>query len=103
MNYWHSRESRSYSADDVKNFVSTSIETIRAAMAASGNTPLPVEETGQTYDMFSATEAGSHEPTPTEIKSDMQTAKDLGCTGVAFYQWQSTTQSEWTTISDFAW
>jgi hypothetical protein len=103
MNYWHSKSSRTYSAGDVRNFVSTSIQTIRAAMAASGNTPLPVEETGQTYDMFSDTEAGSHEPTPTEIKADMQTAKDLGCTGVAFYQWQSAAQSEWTTISDFAW
>jgi hypothetical protein len=103
MNYWHSRQSKSYSADDVKNFVSTSIQTIRAAMAASGNTPLPVEETGQTYDMFSGSGAGSHEPTATEIKADMQTAKDLGCTGVAWFEWQTTTQSEWSAISDFTW
>jgi Bacterial SH3 domain len=103
MNYWHSRQSKSYTADDVKNFVSTSIETIRAAMAASGNTPLPVEETGQTYDMFSSSGAGSHEPTAAEITADMQTAKDLGCTGVAWFEWQTTTQSEWSAISDFVW
>ncbi len=103
MNYWHSRQSKTYTADDVKNFVSTSIQTIRAAMAASGNTPLPVEETGQTYDMFSGSGAGSHEPTAAEITADMRTAKDLGCTGVAWFEWQTTTQSEWEAIGDFTW
>lgn len=104
MDYWHSRENRGYSASDVRSFVSTSIQTIRAAMRAGGMTPLPVEETGQFWDMYTANEVGlANAPTAEEITADMQTAKDLGAIGVAFYQWQSTTQEEWDTLSGFKW
>ncbi|MEO7002537.1 MAG: SH3 domain-containing protein, partial [Ktedonobacterales bacterium] len=103
MNYWHSSRSRSYHAADVQHFVTTSITTIRAAMATSGHV-LPVEELGQSYDMFSAdgTESG-HAPSGAEITAEMQAAQALGCSGVSWFEWQTTTQPEWTAIDDFRW
>src|SRR6185437_2490281 len=68
MDYWHSRKNHPYSDDAVGRFVSVSIQTIRAAMAIAGGTPLPVEETGQTYDMYTAAFTGWKDaPTSAEI------------------------------------
>ncbi len=104
MDYWHSRKNHPYSDDAVERFVSVSIQTIRAAMAIAGGTPLPVEETGQTYDMYTAAFTGWKDaPTSAEITTDLRTAHEIGCIGVGFYEWQTTTQDEWQTLSAYKW
>jgi hypothetical protein len=104
MNYWHSRQGKAYSADDVRRFVTTSITTIRAAMTLLGGSQLPIEELGQTYDMFTDDGTGGADaPTADEITSDMATARDLGCIGVSFYEWQTATQPQWAAISQYTW
>ena len=105
MDYWHGRAHHSYSAADVEQFVGGSIMTIRAAMAALGtDAMLPIEELGQTYDMYSADFTGAADaPTAAEITADMRAAHDLGCIGVSFFEWQTTTQDEWTAITNFHW
>lgn len=112
MDYWHSRSSRDYTAADVRRFVTTSIVSIRAAMGSSGGSAMPIEELGQTYDMFSGGvgtpgEAADVHPqtTPTadEITADMQTAHDLGCIGVSYFEWQTATQAQWGAISQYSW
>jgi len=105
MDYWHSRRYHSYSIVDVERFVSDSITTIRAAMVGLGTTILlPVEELGQTYDMYSSDGTGNQDaPTFAEITADMQTAHALGCIGVSFFEWQTATQAEWTSIRQFSW
>ena len=104
MDYWHSRKNHAYSNDAVERFVSVSIQTIRAAMSVAGGTPLPVEETGQTYDMYTAAFTGWKDaPTTAEIATDLRTAHEIGCIGVGFYEWQTTTQDEWQTISAYKW
>ena len=42
-------------------------------------------------------------PTASEVTADMQAAHNLGAIGVAMYEWQTTTQSEWDAISRFSW
>ena len=104
MDYWHSRRNRAYSDEAVERFVSVSIQTIRAAMSINGGPPLPVEETGQTYDMYTAAETGgSDAPTAAEVTADIRTARTIGCIGVGLYEWQTTTQSEWAAISAYTW
>lgn len=105
MDYWHSRAHHSYSPDDVARFVGGSIMTIRAAMAALGtDAMLPIEELGQTYDMYSADFTGAADaPTAAEMNADMSTAHDLGCIGISFFEWQTATQDEWTAITNFRW
>jgi hypothetical protein len=104
MNYWHSRSGKAYSADDVRRFDITSITTIRAAMALSGAAELPIEELGQTYDMYSDDgTGGSDAPTTDEVTADMTTARDLGCIGVSFYEWHTATQAQWAAISSYSW
>lgn len=104
MNYWHSRRNRMYSDEMVERFVSVSIQTIRAAMSIDGGTPLPVEETGQTYNMFTPASTGrTNAPTAAEVTADLRTAHEIGCIGVSLYEWQTTTQEEWAAISAYAW
>ena len=105
MDYWHSRSHHSYSPDDVAGFVGGSIMTIRAAMAALGtDATLPIEELGQTYDMYSSDFTGAADaPTAAEMTADMRTAYDFGCIGVSFFEWQTATQDEWTAITNFRW
>lgn len=104
MDYWHSRRNHTYSNDAVGQFVSVSIQTIRAAMSIDGGTPLPVEETGQTYDMYTAAATGWRDaPTAAEITADIETARSLGCIGVGMYEWQTTTQDEWKALSSYNW
>jgi hypothetical protein len=33
----------------------------------------------------------------------MTTARDLGCIGVSFYEWHTTTQPQWAAISHYSW
>jgi hypothetical protein len=104
MNYWHSRKNHAYSDDAVQRFVSVSIQTIRAAMSIASGTPLPVEETGQTYDMYTAAFTGWKDaPTTAEVTTDLHTAHEIGCIGIGFYEWQTTTQDEWEAISAYNW
>jgi hypothetical protein len=101
MDYWHSRANRVYGRADVTRFVATSIITIRAAMGA---TQLPIEELGQTYNMFTDDFTGAQNgPGQDEILADMDAAKDLGCIGVSFFEWQTATQEQWQAIARYPW
>ncbi|MFI5275827.1 MAG: SH3 domain-containing protein [Ktedonobacterales bacterium] len=105
MDFWHSRRSRVYTAQDVTAFVNTSVVTIRAAMQLAGvANPIPIEELGQTYDMYSQDGAGvGHNPTGAEITADLSAAKALGCIGASYFEWQTATQSQWDALSAFRW
>ncbi len=104
MDYWHSRPHHQYTAADVGRFVTNSITTVRAAMHALGGNALPVEELGQTYDMYTEDGTGASDaPTDAEITADMQAARGLGCIGVSFFEWQTATQGEWAAITRFHW
>lgn len=101
MDYWHSRASRLYGRADVTRFVAASIITIRAAMGA---TQLPIEELGQTYNMFTDDFTGGDKaPGWDEMLADMDAAKNLGCIGVSFFEWQTATQEQWQAISRYPW
>jgi hypothetical protein len=105
MDYWHSRRSHVYTAQDVAAFVTTSVVTIRAAMQSAGVAhPIPIEELGQMYDMYSEDGADvGHNPTGAEISADLNTAKSLGCIGASYFEWQTATQSQWAALSAFQW
>ncbi|HZC05297.1 MAG TPA: SH3 domain-containing protein [Ktedonobacterales bacterium] len=105
MDYWHSRRSHTYSAQEVATFVATSIVTIRAAMRLAGvSRPIPIEELGQMYDMYSDDGAGvGHNPSGAEITADLSAAKSLGCIGASYFEWQTATQSQWAALSEFQW
>ena len=105
MNYWHSRYAHAYTSDDVARFVTTSVVTIRAAMLEAGvSQPIPIEELGQAYDMYSGDGAGTgHNPAGAEIAADLTTAKALGCIGASYFEWQTATQSQWDALSSFKW
>ena len=105
MDYWHSRYSHTYTAQDVTRFVTTSVVTIRAAMQAAGVAhPIPIEELGQMYDMYSQDGAGvGHNPTGAEITADLAAARSLGCIGASYFEWQTATQSQWDALAAFQW
>lgn len=105
MDYWHSRYSHAYTAQDVSRFVSTSVVTIRAAMQEAGVAhTIPIEELGQMYDMYSGDGAGTgHNPTAMEITADLAAAKSLGCIGASYFEWQTATQSQWDALAAFQW
>ncbi|HEX8996847.1 MAG TPA: SH3 domain-containing protein [Ktedonobacterales bacterium] len=105
MDYWHSRRSHVYTSQDVTAFVTTSVVTIRAAMQAAGvSQPIPIEELGQTYDMYSDDGAGTgHNPMGPEITADLQVAQQLGCIGASYFEWQTATQSQWDAFSAYRW
>ncbi len=105
MDYWHSHANRVYSPQKVTTFVGNSIVTIRAALGAlDTNTHLPIEELGQTYDMFTNDGVnGGNAPTADEITADMRAARDTGCIGVSWFEWQTASQAEWAAITAFAW
>ncbi len=104
MDYWHSSPNQSYGPADVRAFVTNSITTIRADIKAGGEQLIPIEETGQMYDMFQNDFTdGGDSPTAAEITADMQTAHDLGCISVSFFEWQTATQDEWSALSAFQW
>jgi hypothetical protein len=101
MDYWHSRASKLYGRADVARFVAVSIITIRAAM---GNSQLPIEELGQTYNMFTDDfTGGATAPGWDEMIADMDVAKDYGCIGVSFFEWQTATQEQWQAVSRYPW
>jgi hypothetical protein len=105
MDYWHSSAHRTYAAADVVRFVTISIVTIRAAMLAAGvSSPIPIEELGQMYDMYSDDGAGTaYNPSGAEITADLTTARSLGCIGASYFEWQTATQEQWQALSAFVW
>ena len=105
MDYWHSRRGHAYSPQDVRTFVSNSLMTIRASTSALGAaTPLAIEELGQTYDMYSndGVDTGNA-PTGAEVAADLRTAKDYGCIGASFFEWQTASQDQWSAVAQFQW
>jgi hypothetical protein len=105
MNYWHSRANRAYSPADVRRFVANSITTVQAAMGADGSvTPLPVEELGQMYDMYTMDGTGAkNAPTGPEVTADMDAAWASGSIGVSYFEWQTATQAEWAALTGYKW
>lgn len=105
MNYWHSSAHHGYTAANVARFVTSSVVTIRAAMLAAGvSSPIPVEELGQMYDMYSDDGAGTaHNPTGAEITADLTAARALGCIGASYFEWQTATQAQWQALSSYVW
>ncbi len=105
MNYWHSSAHHGYTAADVSRFVAISVVTIRAAMLAAGvSSPIPVEELGQMYDMYSDDGAGTaHNPSGIEITADLTAARALGCIGASYFEWQTATQAQWQALSSYSW
>ncbi len=100
MDYWHSRYHHLYSPADTQRFVATSIATIRAAAGPA----LPIEELGQSYDMYTDDGTGGADaPTPDEIRADLQTARQLGCIGASYFDWQTMTQAEWHVLTNASW
>ncbi len=104
MDYWHGRPNLPYSAADVRSFVTNNIATIRNAITQGGERLVPIEETGQMYDMYSndGTDGGDS-PNAAEITADMQTAHDLGCIAVSFFEWQTASQPEWAAFDAYHW
>ncbi len=105
MDYWHSRPDHAYAQEDVRRFVDNSLLTVQSAMTVGGDvTPLPIEELGQTYDMYTQDGTGARDaPTGPEITADIQAAHTAGCIGVSFFEWQTATQAEWNAIAGYAW
>ncbi|HEX8731898.1 MAG TPA: SH3 domain-containing protein [Ktedonobacterales bacterium] len=105
MDYWHSSRRHAYTPQDVARFVTISVVTIRAAMLEAGvSSPIPIEETGQMYDMYSSDGAGvGHNPSAAEITADLAASRALGCIGASYFEWQTATQSQWDALSTFTW
>jgi hypothetical protein len=105
MDYWHSRAQHHYTDAEVGRFVGNSLMTIRAALSAGADgAMLPIEELGQTYDMYSNDFTGASDaPTAAEVTADMTTAHEFGCIGVSFFEWQTATLDEWGALAGFQW
>lgn len=105
MDYWHSQRDRAYAPHDVSTFEANSLTTIRASMSALGAAhPIPVEELGQTYDMYSSDGVDlGNGPSGAEVTVDLRTARDYGCIGASFFEWQTASQDEWAALAQFQW
>jgi hypothetical protein len=65
---------------------------------------MPIQELGQMYDMFTDDgAAGGDAPAPSEIAADMRAARELGCIGVSYFEWQTATQAQWQVLSSTPW
>jgi hypothetical protein len=100
MDYWHGRHDHVYTAADVQRFLTTSLTTLRAAIGRA----TAIEETGQSYDMYTDDGSGGTDaPTATELRTDLATVRQAGCIGASYFEWQTMTQSEWQVLSAAAW
>lgn len=105
MDYWHSQRDHAYSPQAVRTFVANSLTTIRASMSALGAShAIPIEELGQSYDMYSpdGVDLGNG-PTGAEVTADLRAARDYGCIGASFFEWQTASQEEWAALAGFQW
>ncbi len=100
QDYWHNSQSATFDAASPRQLLTLSITTIRAEL---GGKNFPIEEDGQMYDMFTYGEPGGNQPSAAEITGDMQAAKDLGCTGVSFFDWRTASPDELDAFKNFTW
>jgi hypothetical protein len=100
MDYWHAAPRRAYSDAATTTFVATSLATVRAAVGPR----MAIQELGQMYNMFTDDgAAGGDAPAPSEIAADMRAARELGCIGVSYFEWQTATQAQWQVLSSTPW
>jgi hypothetical protein len=100
MDYWHGRHLHAYSAADVRRFVQTSLTTLQAVLGTS----TPIEEVGQTYDMYTDDGAGERDaPTAAELAADLAIVKQLHCIGASYFAWQTASPAEWQVLSATRW
>jgi hypothetical protein len=100
MDYWHGRHDHVYTSAEVGRFLTTSLTTLRAAIGGA----TAIEETGQSYDMYTDDGSGGTDaPTATELRTELATVRQAGCIGASYFEWQTMTQSEWQTLSAAAW
>jgi hypothetical protein len=99
QDYWHSVQG-SMDAAAPRALLTLSIMSIRAEL---GGKAFPIEEDGQMYDQFTYGEPGGNQPSPAEITSDMQAAKDLGCVGISFFDWRTASPDELAAFQAFQW
>jgi hypothetical protein len=92
QDYWHSAH-HAYTADQAYRFVADSITMIRAAAHAPH---LPVEATGQMFDIY---QDGIGFPTAAEIRAAIRAARDEGAGGISFFEWNHATPGEWDALS----
>lgn len=101
QDYWHSSRTGSYTAQSPRDLLTQTVTQIRAEL---GGKSFPIEELGQMYDMFSEDGSpGGTEPSAAEITGDMQAAKDLGCIGVSYFEWQTASPQDLDAFNAFAW
>jgi hypothetical protein len=100
MDYWHGRRDHVYSPTEVRRFVTLSLTTVRAALGQD----TALEETGQSYDMYTDDGAGgSDAPTASELTADLASIRHAGGIGASYFDWQTMTQAEWQVLSSAAW
>jgi len=101
QDYWHNNEHTAFTGNSPRSLLLLTITAIRAEL---GGKFFPIEELGQTYDMFSNdfTPNGT-EPSGDEIHADMQTAKEFGCIGVSYFEWQTASPDELDAFDSFKW
>ncbi len=102
QDYWHSDKTSTFTAQSARDLLTLSVTTIRAQL---GGKAFPIEEYGQMYDMFAIPDgtASGTEPSAAEITGDLQAAKDLGCVGITFFEWQSASPAELDVFDAFQW
>ncbi len=101
QDYWHADQHATYDAQSPRDLLLLSITTIRAEL---GGRSFPIEELGQMYDMYTDDGTpGASAPSAAEITGDLQAAKDLGCIGISFFEWQTASPDELNAFKAFAW
>lgn len=101
MDYWHSDSKTTYTPPDSATLLLTTIAAIRYAL---GGKNFPIEELGQTYDMFSGNfSPDGTEPTGAEITFDMLAAKQFGAIGASYFRWNSASAEELDAFNAFQW
>ena len=55
---------------------------------------------GELLDDFTG---GATAPGWDEMIADIDAAKDYGCIGVSFFEWQTATQEQWQAVSRYPW
>lgn len=101
QDYWHNDRNTTYTPNDARALLLYSIATIRAEL---GGKVVPIEELGQSFDMLTGDGTpGGAEPSGAEIAADMQAAKEFGCIGVSYFEWQTASPDELDVFNAFHW
>lgn len=72
-----------------------------AAIHRTAGPSARVAPIGQAFDNFGRLEMGPHAPSPAEITGFLRGCRQAGAIGVSFFQWMTTTDSEWRAIRAF--